>query len=55
MEQRSLGQDPGRKKIKEYHMFQFTLVRWCRYCVHNIEEAVGTFFFLVMVLSVSIG
>lgn len=36
-------------------MDKATIVSWCRYCVHNIEEAVGTAFFLVMVLSVSIG
>ena len=36
-------------------MDKATVVSWCRYCVRNIEEAVGTVFFLVMVVSVSIG
>jgi len=36
-------------------MDKATIVSWCRYCVRNIEEAVGTVFFLVMVMSVSIG
>ena len=36
-------------------MSESMLVSWGRYFVHNIEEALGTAFFLVMVLSVTIG
>jgi TRAP-type C4-dicarboxylate transport system permease small subunit len=36
-------------------MDKSTEVSWWRYLLQNVEEAVGTVFFLVMVLSVSIG
>ena len=36
-------------------MDKATIVSWGRYLVHHIEEAVGTVFFMVMVVSVSIG
>ena len=36
-------------------MEKSTAVSWWRYLLQNVEEAVGTVFFLVMVVSVSIG
>jgi TRAP-type C4-dicarboxylate transport system permease small subunit len=36
-------------------MDKATIGSWGRYLVHHIEETVGTVFFLVMVVSVSIG